>query len=545
MPTVLQHRRGTTSQNDSFTGAVGEITYDTTLDTLRIHDGSTGGGFTSVSLGATQTLTNKTLTSPVINTGTFGTSILPTSADGTTLGSATKEFSDLFLADGATIQFGNDQDVIVTHDPDDGLLIKSKATGDDNPFVLTLQSGETDIAANDVLGKIAFQAPDEGTGTDAVLVAAAIQARSEGDFAADANATAIDFMVGASEAAATKMTLSSAGALAVTAGLTATTGTFSGILKTDDTTAATSTTDGSLQTDGGLSVALDAVIGDDLLLLSDAAIIKFGADSDINITHVADTGLTTNGDFTVGDDLILGSDASVIKLGANSDVTITHVADSGLTISVPATADNSTPLVTLAAGDNDIAADDVLGQIDFKAPAEGAGTDALLAAGTIKVVSEGDFAADNNAASMIFATGKSAAAGTDGGILTMTSTGKLVLKDLATADGSSATITLQSGDTDVAANDELGGIFFQAPDEGAGTDAITVAAAIVAMAEGDFSASSNATKISFRAGNSETAVEKAKIVGSTGKFHATPDSILLIKNSGGTTLKTVNGHAAI
>ena len=33
-------------------------------------------------------------------------------------------------------------------------------------------------------------------------------------------------------------------------------GTFSGILKTDDTTAATSTTDGSLQTDGGLSVAL-------------------------------------------------------------------------------------------------------------------------------------------------------------------------------------------------------------------------------------------------------------------------------------------------
>jgi hypothetical protein len=545
MPTVLQHRRGTTSQNNSFTGAIGEITYDTTLDTLRVHDGSTAGGFTSVSLGATQTLTNKTLTSPVINTGTFGTSILPTSADGTTLGSATKEFSDLFLADGATIQFGNDQDVIVTHDPDDGLFLKSKATGDDNPFVLTLQSGETDIAANDVLGKIAFQAPDEGTGTDAVLVAAAIQARSEGDFAADANATAIDFMVGASEAAATKMTLSSAGALAVTAGLTATTGTFSGILKTDDTTAATSTTDGSLQTDGGLSVALDAVIGDDLLLLSDAAIIKFGADSDINITHVADTGLTTNGDFTVGDDLILGSDASVIKLGANSDVTITHVADSGLTISVPATADNSTPLVTLAAGDNDIAADDVLGQIDFKAPAEGAGTDALLAAGTIKVVSEGNFAADNNAASMIFATGKSAAAGTDGGLLTMTSTGKLVLKDLATADGSSATITLQSGDTDVAANDELGAIFFQAPDEGAGTDAITVAAAIVAMAEGDFSASSNATKISFRAGNSETAVEKAKIVGSTGKFHATPDSILLIKNSGGTTLKTVNGHAAI
>ena len=63
----------------------------------------------------TDTLTNKTLTSPVINTGTFGTSILPTSADGTTLGSASVEFSDLFLADASTIQFGADQDVTLTH----------------------------------------------------------------------------------------------------------------------------------------------------------------------------------------------------------------------------------------------------------------------------------------------------------------------------------------------------------------------------------------------------------------------------------------------
>ena len=66
--------------------------------------------------------------------------------------------------------------------------------------------------------------------------------------------------------------------------LTATTITASGIIKTDDTTDATSTTDGSLQTDGGLSVAKDAVIGDDLLLLSDSAAIKFGADSEITLT---------------------------------------------------------------------------------------------------------------------------------------------------------------------------------------------------------------------------------------------------------------------
>jgi len=45
MPTVLQFRRGTTTQNNSFTGTAGELSVDTTLDTLRIHDGSTAGGF--------------------------------------------------------------------------------------------------------------------------------------------------------------------------------------------------------------------------------------------------------------------------------------------------------------------------------------------------------------------------------------------------------------------------------------------------------------------------------------------------------------------
>jgi len=80
---------------------------------------------TLVGKATTDTLTNKTLTSPVINTGTFGTSILPTSAGGTTLGSPIYEFSDLFLADDSTIQFGNDQDVTLTHVADTGLLLNS------------------------------------------------------------------------------------------------------------------------------------------------------------------------------------------------------------------------------------------------------------------------------------------------------------------------------------------------------------------------------------------------------------------------------------
>jgi len=146
----------------------------------------------------------------------------PSSADGDSLGTASAEWSDLYLADGGIIYFGNDQDVTLTHDPDDGLFLKSIATGDDNPVLLTLQTGETDLAANDVIGKIAFQAPDEGTGTDAILVSAAIQAVAEGDHSSSSNASSLQFMTGASEAAATKMTLSSAGLLTVTGGITMT-----------------------------------------------------------------------------------------------------------------------------------------------------------------------------------------------------------------------------------------------------------------------------------------------------------------------------------
>ena len=136
---------------------------------------------------------------------------VPATADGAALGSASAEWSDLYLADSGVIYFGADQDVTVTHDPDDGLFLKSTATADDNPVLLTLQTGETDIAADDVIGKIAFQAPDEGTGTDAILVSAAIQARAEGDHSSSSNATSLDFMTGASEAATKKWSITSGG----------------------------------------------------------------------------------------------------------------------------------------------------------------------------------------------------------------------------------------------------------------------------------------------------------------------------------------------
>ena len=315
------------------------------------------------------------------------------------------------------------------------LVIKDTDTADGSSPTITLQSGDTDIAQDDVLGSINFQAPDEGTGTDAILVAAGIAAVSEGDFSSSSNATKLSFKTGSSEAAAEKMSLSSAGLLTVSDDIVIKSGgtiggandtdlltlgnaaltvagtiggtaiTASGRLITDDTTEATSTTDGSLQTDGGLSVAKDVVIGDDLKLLSDSSVIHFGADSEVTLTHVADTGLA-----------------------------LKHTA----------TADDKPIILTLQTGETDMAANDIMGSIQFQAPDEGTGTDAILVAAEIRARAEGDFAADNNATTLDFRTGSSEAASTK---MMLNSNGNLSLgKDMAPSEDSGFTSFTLGGD---------------------------------------------------------------------------------------------------
>lgn len=68
MSTAIQLRRGTTTQHNTFTGAVGEITVDTTKDTVVVHDGATAGGF------------------PLLKESAIGTSVQAYDADLTTLG---------------------------------------------------------------------------------------------------------------------------------------------------------------------------------------------------------------------------------------------------------------------------------------------------------------------------------------------------------------------------------------------------------------------------------------------------------------------------
>jgi len=74
---------------------------------------------------------------------------------------------------------------------------------------LLLATSLTDINANDVLGKIDFQAPHEAGGTDAIAVAASIRAVAQSTFSASSNATDLIFYTGHSEAAAEKIRITS------------------------------------------------------------------------------------------------------------------------------------------------------------------------------------------------------------------------------------------------------------------------------------------------------------------------------------------------
>ena len=74
-----------------------------------------------------------------------------------------------------------------------------------------------------------------------------------------------------------------------------------------------------------------------------------------------------------------------------------------------------------------------------------------------------------------------------------------------------AVLQLGTKEPSVVANDILGRINFIAPVDTAGTDANLAGASIAAIAEGSFSASSNATSLLFQTGASETATTKLTI----------------------------------
>jgi hypothetical protein len=124
-------------------GVTGATTLSSTL-------GVTGATTLSSTLGVTGAITGSSTLQATTITAT--TAFVPDASDGASLGTTSLEFSDLFLADGALIAFGNDQDVTITHLADAGLLLNG-ARGlffNDTTQYINAPNGTTlDIAATD------------------------------------------------------------------------------------------------------------------------------------------------------------------------------------------------------------------------------------------------------------------------------------------------------------------------------------------------------------------------------------------------------------
>ena len=519
---------------NTLTGVTGDITIDSPADikldadggdVFFVDGGTTFGSATNSSgnlilkSGTTTALTFSGAN--VTGSGTFeattitaSTAVVPDASDGATIGSASLEWSDLYLADGGVIYFGDDQEITLTHAADDGLILKHVGTADGKEPSLTFQAGDTDIAADDVLGSIFFQAPDEGAGTDAILVAAGIEAVSEGDFSSSNNATKLSFKTGASEAATEKVTISSAGNLNLVASNTelrfyegsnyvgfeapALSGNQIWVLPTADGSSGQ-----QLQTDGSGT-------------LSWAASSTATAADDISTGDAAVTIATSTGNITID---AQAGDTDIIFKGTDSSSDITALT---LDMSAAGEAIFNAGVVIADAGnigsasDKDAIAISSAGVVSLSATTEASatGTAALTLAGGLGVAKDvwigDDVVLDSDSAVLKF--------GDDQEItLTHEADVGLKLKHTATADDKPIVLTLQTGETDLAQDDVIGKIAFQAPDESQGTDAVLISAAIQARAEGDHSSSSNASSIDFMTGASEAATKKLSIT-SAGHF---------------------------
>jgi len=74
------------------------------------------------------------------------------------------------------------------------------------------------------------------------------------------------------------------------------------------------------------TVGTDLSVGDDVSLTSDAAVLNFGADSDVSLTHVADTGLLLNStrqlQFNDSSQFINAPSATVLDINATDEVEV-------------------------------------------------------------------------------------------------------------------------------------------------------------------------------------------------------------------------------
>ena len=269
---------------------------------------------------------------------TATTAFVPDASDGAALGTTALEFSDLFLADSSTIQFGADQDTTLTHTDGAGLTLNSTNKlmfNDASQFIQGASATVLDIAATDeieltatlievvgnatvsgTLGVTGVTTSNAGVVVDNITIDGTEIDLSSGDLLVD---VAGDIIL---DADGGDVTLKDAGTQF--ANFQNTSGNL--IIESGSTTAATFS---------GANVTLAGTVGSGAITSS--GLITSGAGLVIadagNIGSASDTdaiAIGSDGDVTLTQDLELQHDGAILSFGANDEVSLTHVHDTGL-----------------------------------------------------------------------------------------------------------------------------------------------------------------------------------------------------------------------
>jgi len=242
---------------------------------------------------------------------------------------------------------------------------------------LLLATSLTDINANDVIGKIDFQAPHEAGGTDAITVAASIRAIAQATFSSSVNATDLIFYTGHSEAAAEKIRITSQNEIGIAG---ANYGTDGQVLTSGGAGAAVAWEDAAA---GGISH--DGSTADGVLTFKDSDEATVESNLTFNGSVLAVTGnVTTSGTVEPAGDVAAGDNAAIgytsgeglilIGQGSTNDITIKNdqddpiieVATGGSNIKITSgnlvmgTSGKGIDFGATAAGDNSSSASEIL-----------------------------------------------------------------------------------------------------------------------------------------------------------------------------------------